>query len=113
MKISVAMYKVAFWLLLVAVAILSMISISAQQLFDWQDKLHHMGAYGVLFFLLIQAYGDRFSLGLLAIGLMAFGVSIEVAQSFTEYRQADLWDLAANASGILLAGLTLSCLRRN
>ena len=111
--ISTTAYKLAFWLLLTAVTILSLVSVSAQQqLFDWQDKLHHMGAYGALFFLLIQAYGDRFSLWLLAIGLAVFGLIMEVAQSFTGYRQAELWDLVANISGILLVSLISVYLKR-
>ena len=112
MIVSVTVYKVAFWLLLATVAILSMVSVPAQQLFDWQDKLHHMGAYGVLFLLLIQAYGHRYRIWVLAISLALFGLAVEVAQSFTGYRQAELWDVLANISGILLAGLSSGCLRR-
>jgi len=114
LTVSVTVYRVAFWLLLTAVTILSMVSVPAQQqLFHWQDKLHHMGAYGALFFLLIRAYGDRLGLWLPAMGLAAFGLVMEIAQSFTGYRQAELWDLAANISGILLVGLILTYPRRN
>ena len=111
--ISFTAYRLAFWLLLIAVAILSMVSVPSQQLFEWQDKLHHMGAYAVLFLLLTRAYGQSCNLWILAVGLILFGLAIEIAQSFTVYRQADLWDIAANISGILIVGLILSRLKRN
>jgi len=110
--ISNRVYRLAFWLLLIAVTILSMVSVPSQ-LFEWQDKLHHMGAYAVLFLLLTRAYGHSCNLWILAVGLTLFGLAIEIAQSFTVYRQGDLWDIAANISGILLVGLILSCTKRN
>jgi VanZ family protein len=111
--ISVVVYRLAFWILLIAVAILSMVSTSATQLFDWQDKLHHICAYGALFLLLTRAYGQTYGIWVLAVGLTLFGLGMEVAQSFTTYRQADLWDLVANMGGILLAGLLSVYLKRN
>ena len=111
--ISVAVYRVAFWILLIAVAILSMVSVPAQQIFDWQDKFHHVLAYGALFLLLTRAYGQKYGFWRLAIGLALFGLAIEVSQSFTTYRQAELWDLAANLGGILLAWLMSALLKRD
>ena len=111
--ISVTVYRLAFWILLIAVTILSMVSVSATQLFDWQDKFHHICAYGALFLLLTRAYGRTYGIWVLAVGLTLFGLGIEVAQSFTAYRQADLWDLAANMCGILLAGILSVYLKRN
>jgi VanZ family protein len=109
--ISVKVYRLAFWTLLLAVAILSMISVPAKQIFDWQDKFHHICAYGALFLLLTRAYGQKYGLWLLAVSLALFGLAIEISQSFTTYRQGDLWDMAANIGGIILAWLISACFK--
>ena len=82
------------------------------QFFDWQDKLHHLLAYAVLFWLLLGAYEQQQNIWKLAILLAAFSGLIEIAQSYTGYRQADLMDLLANVIGILVAAF-LYILRRN
>ena len=98
--ISITAYRVTFWCLLVTVGIFSVVSLEPfHQIFDWQDKLHHLLAYAVLFWLLLGA-------------LAAFSGLIEIAQSYTSYRQADLMDLLANVIGILVAAF-LYILRRN
>jgi len=99
------LYKVIFWLSLVSVAVLSIVVVPDQQLFIWNDKVNHLLAYGVLFWLLLNAYGLAYKIWILAVLLMLFGVLIEVAQSFTGYRQADLFDLLANFGGIVLVTL--------
>lgn len=104
--ISVTVYRVTFWCLLTVVAILSMVSLqSAQQIFDWQDKLHHILAYAVLFWFLLGAYGQQQTIWKLGILLAIFSGFIEIAQSYTGYRQAEFMDLLANITGILLVGL--------
>ena len=93
--ISVTVYRVT-----------SMVSLqSAQQLFDWQDKLHHILAYAVLFWFLLGAYGQQQTIWKLGILLAIFSGLIEIAQSYTGYRQAEFIDLLANITGILLVGL--------
>lgn len=104
--ISVTAYRAIFWLLLALVAILSMVSLELpSQVFIWQDKLHHLLAYAVLCWFLLCAYEKQHKLWILAISLAAFGGLVEVAQSYTGYRQADLMDLMANCTGIFLASL--------
>lgn len=101
--ISVRVYRAIFWLLLIAVAILSMVALdSPQKFFHWQDKLHHLIAYAILFWCLLGAYAEQHRLWTLAISLAVFSGLVEVAQSYTGYRQADLMDLLANCIGILL-----------
>lgn len=110
--ISVRVHRIIFWCLLAIVAILSMLSLQyGQQMFDWQDKLHHLLAYAVLFWVLLGAYGKQQNLWLLGMLLAAFSGLIEVAQSYTGYRQAELLDFLANITGIFLGGL-LNSLKR-
>lgn len=111
--ISVIVYKTIFWLLLIAVAILSMVALDfPQKIFYWQDKLHHLLAYAVLFWCLLGAYAEQHRLWTLAISLAVFSGLVEVAQSYTGYRQADLMDLLANCIGILLVALLYIIKRR-
>jgi len=102
-----AVYKIGFWFLLIAVTLFSVMAIppTAIQMFDWQDKLHHGLAYAALFWLLLNAYGQKYKIGTLAVCLALFSGLIEIAQSYTGYRQAELLDLLANIAGILAAAL--------
>ena len=68
---------------------------------DWfpqADKLRH-----ALAFIALWAIGRRASLTpawALAFGLIAFGIGIEIAQSFTPDREASAADVLADALGI-------------
>ena len=110
--ISVTVYRAIFWLLLLAVAILSLISIDTQQIFVWQDKVHHLVAYAVLFWWLLGAYEKQQNIWFLGILLTIFSGLIEVTQSYTGHRQAELMDLLANGTGILLVALLRVLKRR-
>lgn len=64
------------------------------------DKVAHAGLFGVLAALLLYARATP----LLAIGLtIAAGVVDEVHQAFVPGRVPDLWDLAADAAGAVIA----------
>ncbi|MDG1693282.1 MAG: VanZ family protein [Porticoccaceae bacterium] len=111
--ILITAYRATFWCLLVVVGLFSVVTLEPiQHIFDWQDKLHHLLAYAVLFWLLLGAYEQQQKLWKLAILLAAFSGLIEIAQSYTGYRQADWMDLLANIIGILVAAF-LHMLRRN
>ena len=103
--------KLFFWLTLCMVAVVSMLSVPGQQMFQGQDKLSHLIVYMVLFWLLLLAYGKKWSLMSLAILLACFSALIEVAQSFTGYRQAEWLDLLANILGILVTALFYKALK--
>ena len=107
--ISVAVYRVVFWLSLVTILALSLVSVSdTEPLFIGQDKLLHALAYAGLYCLLIQAYNTQFGLGSLALSLAIFGLLVEVIQFFIGYRQAEIWDFVANSLGIFL----VACMAR-
>jgi VanZ family protein len=105
------MPKLFFWLTLFLVALLSLLAIPGKQVFQWQDKLSHLVVYMLLFWLLLLAYGKQWSLISLGILLVFFSGLIEVAQSFTGYRQAEWLDLLANMVGILVAALSYKALK--
>lgn len=105
-----ALWRTLGGLLLLVVAALSLLPISGPDLHVPQgDKWNHLLAYGVLtlyFGQLVEAHGRaRF---VLVLGLLGYGIAIELAQSFTAARHAELADLAANALGIALGLLLLA-----
>ena len=112
--ITVAKYQILFWLCLIGTIFLSLMPLSgaSAQLFELQDKVGHSSIYAALFFLCASAYGRRYPLALLAFILAAFGLSMEIAQSMTTYRQCDHWDMLANLSGILAVWAVMAW-RRN
>lgn len=73
----------------------------AQSNWFWQaDKVRHAAAFATLWLIGVRA---RLASPLaLALGLVAFGGAIEVAQSFTPDRDASWLDLLADSVGITL-----------
>lgn len=69
---------------------------------DWfpqADKLRHAATFAFLWLLGMRARIQPWGLAVL---LLAFGVGIEAAQSFTPDREASLVDLVADTAGIVL-----------
>ena len=100
-------YRILFWLCAVAAVIVSLVPTTGAQLFDLQDKVAHVVLYASLYFIAVQAYGSSFSLLLLAIMVIGFGLSLEIAQSMTSYRYGDIWDFVANSIGVIAVWLLL------
>ncbi len=101
--------RVAFWLLLAAVTVLSLSPVQylPPQAFSLWDKAQHALAFLGLGLLGLLAYPGQ--LLRLALGLLSFGGAIELAQAATGWRQGDWADWLADAIG-LGAGLVLGLL---
>jgi len=63
------------------------------------DKLGHFVVYGVLMFWFAQLYPRR---SLYAAGFIGLGIALEFAQGWLGYRSFELYDMLANALGVLL-----------
>lgn len=76
------------------------------QMVSWQDKVEHALLFAALALLGRAGWPHR-ALAL-ALGLLAYGAAMEVAQSFTGYRVGDPLDWLADAVGlVVLLPLTL------
>ena len=99
--------KILFWSVLFFVSFLSLVDIT--QPIDTPllsfDKVLHFGIYSFLNVLFLIAYNKNFSIGFLSIMLFVYGILIEVIQNQTTYRAAELGDILANSSGILIGAL--------
>jgi VanZ family protein len=93
--------KVLFWFACIAVAVLSLLpgEYLHSGAFDWWDKAQHALAFLVLCGLGLQAYSGRSTR--VFLGLLAYGVLIELAQAATGWRYGDWQDWVADAVGIL------------
>lgn len=63
------------------------------------DKIGHFAVYGVLMFWFAQLYARRM---FYAAGFIAMGVALEFVQGWLGYRSFELYDMLANAAGVLL-----------
>lgn len=70
------------------------------RLFSWQDKVEHAILFAGLALLALAAWPRH--PWLIALGLLAYGGAMEIAQSMTEHRHGDPWDWLADAVGLLV-----------
>lgn len=77
------------------------------------DKVHHMveyGVFGVLWYRAFRFAGGRWSavraVVLAIVASTLYGGMDEVHQYFVPMRQADAWDVAADAAGAIVAALS-------
>lgn len=108
-------WRIALLVLMIAIVGLAVRPLvpreSPEVWFPHADKLHHLWLFGLLWWMGLKA-GYRPG-GWLALGLLAYGASIEIVQSLTSTRQAQGLDLVADSVGIALGwGLTLWRLAR-
>jgi len=79
--------------------------------FKNMDKVLHASAFFVLSFLLNRSSSSINKRIRNIFALLGFGIFIEIAQSFTGYRDASFNDIIADLVGILLFQITYSFLK--
>jgi VanZ family protein len=96
------------WLLVAGVIVGSLIPGQALEVVNISDKLLHAGTYLILMVWFAGFY-RRSLYPLIAVVLLALGMSLDLLQGFTVTRSFDWFDIAMNGAGVA-AGLTLSLL---
>ncbi|MEO5695964.1 MAG: VanZ family protein [Burkholderiaceae bacterium] len=96
-------------LLLALVVVISGLALtpepSASASLGW-DKLNHAASFAALAFAAWLGFaGNRGTTALVLAGLLAFGASIEIAQSFIPSRSSEWGDLLADAIGLACGAL--------
>jgi VanZ family protein len=101
-RITKKYYKILFYISLITVFIIAVTPGAEIEVIPNSDKILHIFAFFILSLELNRAsatMGHRFrNMG----ALLAFGIFIEFAQSFTPNRTASLYDVIADVIGILL-----------
>jgi VanZ family protein len=75
------------------------------------DKLNHFLAFLALSVLVDFSWPDTSFSGRKMLWLLGYGLGIEVVQYFLAYRSFSLFDLAADAAGMLLYRMTIPFLK--
>ena len=102
---------VTFWLLVVVTLCMSLVPVvHVPSAFSFWDKAQHAVGFAALAFSGLLAYPGR--IRFLVLGLVLFGVGIEIAQWLTGWRHGDWQDWVADCVGISLGYLALRWLRR-
>ncbi len=111
--LSKKQFKVIFLITVIFILYKALMPPSEEHFLNFQnaDKLLHAGAFFVLSFLLNRASSSITKRIRNMLSLLAFGVLIEVLQSFTGYREVSLGDVLADLIGILFFQLTYSLLK--
>ena len=95
---SALAWRLAFGGCVLAVLVLALAPTDVPMPTTGWDKSNHLLAFSVMALLGQRAYPGR-TMAVLA-GLLAYGVLIEVLQSFTPHRSADWHDVVADAAGL-------------
>ena len=105
-------FKIVFFLTVIFVLFKALMPPS-EPLFEFphSDKVLHAGAFFVLSFLLNRSSSSMTKRIRNMLSLLAFGVLIELLQSFTGYREVSFLDVLADLLGILLFQFSYSLLK--
>lgn len=95
-------WRTIFVFSLIILMVLALIPMSGKPSFSGQDKVLHLLAFAGLFVLGFCSFPSRSSWPYLYLGLLLFGVCMEVLQGQTSYRSMEGWDLVADLLGIVL-----------
>ena len=94
------------WVWIAAIVYLSLIPHPPQPMhFEYSDAVEHALAYGLLMLWFSQVYQKLAHRIVLAILLIALGISMEFLQRMTGYRYFEYSDMLANSAGVLLGWL--------
>ena len=85
------------WLLVLGVIYLSLHPNPQPASIHFGDKIGHFAAYAALMGWWHQIDRNAYRLALLFV---LMGLTLEILQSFTGFRQADVFDMAANTIGV-------------
>jgi VanZ family protein len=97
--------RLALALAVIAIMVLALMPTTTVPVTTTWDKLDHALAFFTLALLAEQAFPGWSFWRSLALGLVAYGVGIEIAQWFTPDREASLLDVAADGIGIAIYGV--------
>lgn len=105
-----SLMKLCFWAAILTVFTVCLIPIDAQGPINHFDKFVHFFSFSILTVLCFWAYPatskrKNTRLHIQAIAICAFGMFIEIAQSFTPYRFFSWLDFLADSAGVLVIWL--------
>ena len=98
-------WQVLFWVAVVGLIFVSIVSIPVQHVVTFQDKVFHFLAYFLVTVLGCLAYPQGRYLIWKGVILILLGVALEGVQAFLPDRYAEFWDFVANSAGVVVGTL--------
>ncbi len=95
------LFRMGFYICLLSIEFLATTTREIEVIQNTWDKANHFIAFFTLYILLSLAY-KNFSTKLKILFLLAFGMQIEIVQSFIDGRYFSLLDVVADSIGITL-----------
>lgn len=109
----VMMFRWAFFSAIVVACYFAFMPVPDDSLLqDINDKLQHIAAFFLLALLLDFAYPAVPYRWRKVLGLLGYGLFIEIVQYFLPYRSADLLDWIADGTGLLVYAWSVPLLQR-
>src|SRR3989344_2653643 len=109
---KIVVFRAMLLTALIAITHLATTSLQYPVVEDISDKANHILAFYVLALLIDFSFPNReFGLAKVSV-LLGYGLAIEFIQYFLPYRSASLFDVAADAVGLLVYWVSLPVLRQ-
>ncbi|MGW8169153.1 MAG: VanZ family protein [Sulfurovaceae bacterium] len=96
----IRIYQILFFIALLVIEFLATATVGVESMTLGWDKLNHLFAFMVLYILLSLAFRDL-NMAYKVLLLFAFGMQIEIAQSFLPPREFSIFDVVADVVGIM------------
>jgi VanZ family protein len=110
----IARDRVTLFRVLLAIALLAISFLATTRTIaaagDINDKVNHAFAFFVLALLVDRSF-PAWTFRTKVLVLIAYGLSLEIAQAYLPYRSCSLFDLGADAGGLVLYGICQPALR--
>jgi VanZ family protein len=109
------LFRLGFFSALLLISYLSFSQIEGSSfhiLSFFNDKLEHAAAFFTLAFLLDFAWPRQAWDQTKWLPLLGYGLLIEIVQHFIPFREFSLWDLTADALGLMLYASSLPLIKR-
>ena len=98
------LFRVLLAVALLAISLLATTRLSISVAGEMNDKVNHAIAFFMLALLVDRSF-PAWTFRTKVVVLLAYGLSIEIAQAYLPYRSCSLFDLGADAGGLVLYGI--------
>jgi VanZ family protein len=104
------LFRILLAVALLAISFLATTRLTIPVAENMNDKANHVAAFFVLALLVDFSFPAK-TFRTKVLGLMAYGLSLEIMQAYFPYRSCSLFDLGADAVGLALYGICQPALR--
>ncbi len=110
---SIIVFRISLTAAVAGILILATTPLEYPVVSGINDKLNHIFAFFVLALLASFSFPEKKFFSSIFLPLMCYGMAIEIIQHFLPYRMFSLFDVAADALGIVLYWISLPLLQKS